>query len=75
MFNTPVSVAQDIGDSFIGLILMFGAGTYLYIACVECIPRAFRADAPSQGKAIAIAMFILGTIAIGLSRCTRAPQY
>merc|ERR1711908_145737 len=36
-----IMMASDVGDLGNGLVLVLGAGVYIYIACVEAIPRAF----------------------------------
>jgi len=60
------ALSMDIEQSDIGLLLAFGGGTYLYIAFIECMPRVLTAKVTVAVRAAAIAMFIFGTIVIGL---------
>ena len=40
VFGGLLTLAFDVNDFAIGLVLALTSGTYLYIAAVECMPRA-----------------------------------
>ena len=61
-----IATATDVGNTATGLILVFGAGVYVYIGCVEAAPRAFTPTSTGKQKLIALCMFILGAAGIGL---------
>ena len=61
-----IVMGADVGATPTGLILMCGAGTYIYIGCVECVPRAFSPQTTAKMKIFNLGIFILGALAIGL---------
>lgn len=65
MVGAIVVLAAEMSNKDVGLILAFGAGIYIYNAAVECVPRLM--DEPDKRiKAIGLALFVLGAVAIGL---------
>lgn len=60
-----IMMASDVGNTATGLILVFGAGVYVYIGCVEAVPRAFAPTTPANQKLLALFLFVLGAAGIG----------
>ena len=60
-----IVTATDVSNTATGLILVFGAGVYVYIACVEAAPRAFTPTTSRNHKLLALGLFILGAAGIG----------
>ena len=60
-----IMMASDVGNTATGLILVFGAGVYVYIGCVEAGPRAFAPTTPANQKLLALFLFVLGAAGIG----------
>lgn len=64
--------AVNFAEGTLGLILAFGAGTYIYLGATVSLPAALRArrspDAPGERNhtALVILAFVLGAVAIGL---------
>jgi zinc transporter ZupT len=56
----------DIADGVLGLLLAFGAGTYLYLGASVSLPAALGTDPTNQHTAAVVLAFIVGTVAIGL---------
>jgi len=61
-----VVLASDPADSSVGILLAFGAGTYLHIGAVECMPKIYEAKLSAALRVACIVAFIVGTIIIGL---------
>eukprot|EP00929_Paragymnodinium_shiwhaense_P036187 TRINITY_DN19429_c1_g1_i1.p1 TRINITY_DN19429_c1_g1~~TRINITY_DN19429_c1_g1_i1.p1 ORF type:complete len:500 (+),score=72.13 TRINITY_DN19429_c1_g1_i1:43-1500(+) len=59
-------LASDVSDSVVGLFLAFGAGTYLHIAAVECMPKVLNANLQFRDRLASVGAFFLGAIVIGL---------
>jgi zinc transporter ZupT len=66
LLGTIVVLSSDVSDGDIGLLLAFGGGTYLYIAFVECMPKVMSAKVSIPVRALAMFVFMIGAIAIGL---------
>ena len=60
-----IVTATDVSNTATGLILVFGAGVYVYIGCVEAAPRAFTPTTSRNHKLLALGLFILGAAGIG----------
>lgn len=60
-----IVMASDVGDLGTGLILVFGAGVYIYIAAVEAVPRAFTPTTSLKLKLLNLGLFVLGCAGIG----------
>jgi len=61
-----IVLASDPADSSVGILLAFGAGTYLHIGAVECMPKIYEAKLSAALRVACIVAFIVGTILIGL---------
>ena len=61
-----IMVASDVSYTAIGLILVFGAGTYLYLACAEAATRMFSPEMSIGTKITNLILFVLGALFIGL---------
>lgn len=55
----------DVSSTVLGVILVFGAGVYVYTACVEALPAIEHAPNVTY-KASALVLYALGATAIGL---------
>jgi zinc transporter ZupT len=66
LLGTIIVLSTEVGDGDIGLMLAFGGGTYLYIAFVECMPKVMSAKVSVPVRALAMFVFMIGVIAIGL---------
>eukprot|EP01047_Picozoa_sp_COSAG01_P087607 COSAG01_NODE_20232_length_964_cov_1.661272_2_plen_163_part_01 len=55
---------SDIDNTATGLVLVFGAGTYIYIGCVEAIPRAFAPEMSPNLKMLNLFLFVVGCAGI-----------
>jgi len=66
LFGTIIVLSSDVSDGDIGLLLAFGGGTYLYIAFVECMPKVMSAKVTVPVRTLAIFVYMIGVIAIGL---------
>jgi zinc transporter ZupT len=66
LLGVIIVLANEVGNGDIGLLLAFGGGTYLYIAFVECMPKLMSDGVSALTRALAIFMFMIGAIAIGL---------
>lgn len=60
-------LVADLSDIGIGVLLGIASGVYVYIAACECIPRAGAASESQNDKILAVLMFIVGTIPLGLT--------
>ena len=60
-------MAQGAEDNFaLGMLLAFGAGIYMQVACAECMPRASEAASTAKMRAVGLASFLVGAIAIAI---------
>ena len=59
-----IMTATDVGDGFTGNVLIFGAGAYFYIGCVEAVPRAFYPTGTVNMKMVALLLYIVGAACI-----------
>jgi len=66
MIGAIIVTEVDVGNTGIGVILAFGGGVYLHVAAVECVPRMYAKGLSNQVRLLSMAMFVLGTIIIGL---------
>jgi zinc transporter ZupT len=66
LLGAIIMVASDVSDDAVGLLLAFGAGTYLHIGATECMPKIYSDKLKPGARAGCIATFILGTVLIGL---------
>jgi len=66
LLGAIIMVASDVSDDAVGLLLAFGAGTYLHIGATECMPKIYSDQLKPWARAGCIATFILGTVLIGL---------
>merc|ERR1719464_985838 len=57
---------SDLKDKDIGLILAFGAGVYVYLGAVECMPKAHQLGLSAKMKLACLLAFIVGAVLIGL---------
>ena len=62
-----LSLAFDVNDFAIGLVLSLSSGTYFYIAAVECMPRAHKVVETVYDRLLTILMFMIGAIPVGLA--------
>ena len=58
-----IAANTDMSDELQALLLAFGAGTYLFIATVECFPSVVKAKKPAEILTLA-GMFMLGVACI-----------
>jgi len=61
-----IVLASDLADSSVGMLLAFGAGTYLHIGAVECMPKIYDAKLSAWLRGACVLAFIVGTVLIGL---------
>jgi len=66
MIGAIIVTEVDVGNTGIGVILAFGGGVYLHVSAVECVPRMYAKSLTNQVRLLSMAMFVLGTIIIGL---------
>lgn len=66
LFGVLIVLSGDVSNTNIGLLLAFGGGTYLHIGATECMPKIYNPKLSTRIRALAIVLFILGTVAIGL---------
>eukprot|EP00929_Paragymnodinium_shiwhaense_P103986 TRINITY_DN6790_c0_g1_i1.p1 TRINITY_DN6790_c0_g1~~TRINITY_DN6790_c0_g1_i1.p1 ORF type:complete len:487 (-),score=130.69 TRINITY_DN6790_c0_g1_i1:376-1836(-) len=59
-------VATEVSDAVVGLFLAFGAGVYLHIAAVECMPRLLNSELAFRARLSCVGAFLLGAVLIGL---------
>lgn len=57
---------KEITSVAIGCILAISAGVYMYIAMVECFPRAMEGQKTLKDKFFALLAFLVGVIPISL---------
>jgi len=74
-----IVLASDPDDSDVGMLLAFGAGVYLHIGAVECMPKIYEAKLSAWLRAACVLAFIVGTVLIGLilldhEHCVPAPE-
>ena len=62
-----VVLAASVSDMSVGVILTVAAGTYVYLAACECLPRVNDAVKTSKDRALSMLMFIIGVIPIALT--------
>ena len=67
VFGGLLTLAFEINDFAIGLVLSFTCGTYFYIAAVECMPRANAVVESLSDRLLTIVMFIVGAVPVGLA--------
>jgi zinc transporter ZupT len=61
-----IVLASDPDDSSVGMLLAWGAGVYLHIGAVECMPKIYEAKLSAWLRVASVLAFILGTVLIGL---------
>lgn len=67
ILGTIIIMAQGAEDNFaLGMLLAFGAGIYMQVACAECMPRASEAASTAKMRAVGLASFLVGAIAIAI---------
>merc|ERR1740121_557626 len=66
MIGAIIVTEIDVGNTGIGVILSFGGGVYLHVSAVECVPRMYARGLSNQVRLLSMAMFVFGTIVIGL---------
>jgi len=71
LLGAIIVLSSEPDNKNVGMLLAFGAGTYLHIGAVECMPKIYRAtmeEAKSSKilRGSCILAFIVGTILIGL---------
>ncbi len=64
--GTIIVLAADIESSTTGLLLAFGAGVYLQIGCVECMPKMINSTLSPMRKLVCLFAFTIGAVLIGL---------
>jgi len=74
-----IVLASDPDDSDVGMLLAFGAGVYLHIGAVECMPKIYEAKLSAWLRAACVLAFIVGSVLIGLilldhEHCVPAPE-
>ncbi len=57
---------EDMSNLAIGCLLAISAGVYIYVALVECFPRAKAGQKTLKDRLIAFSAFVIGVIPIGL---------
>ena len=62
-----VVLAGSFGDMAIGVLMSIASGTYLYIAAVECLPRATNSAKSAKSYAFILCLFAVGAIPVGLT--------
>ena len=62
-----VVLSASVSDMSVGVILTVAAGTYVYLAACECLPRVNDAVKTSKDRALSMVMFIIGVIPIALT--------
>ncbi len=61
-------LAGNFGEMGIGVFMSIASGTYLYIAAVECLPRAISGAAKdAKTYLLLVLLFIVGVVPIGLT--------
>ena len=75
MIGGMITLAIDLNEKAIGVLLAVAAGVYLHIAASECLPRVEYIVETNKDRVISLVIFILGAIPIGLtllnhSHCT-----
>eukprot|EP00929_Paragymnodinium_shiwhaense_P103988 TRINITY_DN6790_c0_g2_i3.p1 TRINITY_DN6790_c0_g2~~TRINITY_DN6790_c0_g2_i3.p1 ORF type:complete len:528 (-),score=118.80 TRINITY_DN6790_c0_g2_i3:646-2157(-) len=66
LLGALVILATEVSDAMVGLFLAFGAGVYLHIAAVECMPRLLNSQLCFRDRVACIGAFLLGATLIGL---------
>ena len=62
-----VILVGNFGDMAIGVFMSLASGTYLYIACVECLPRATNAAKDASTFGLIVLIFAVGVIPVALT--------
>jgi len=62
-----VVLATPVSDMSLGVTLSVGSGVYLYIAAVECLPRATEVVKSRKDRLVSIFFFIVGVVPIELT--------
>jgi len=57
---------EDMSELSIASILAVSAGIFLYISCVECLPRVMKAHKTFPDLGISFLSFVVGAVPIGL---------
>ena len=63
--------AADIEDHVVGMLLAYGGGAIVYVACTELFPRGGDSKVETDphafsSRALGIVFFVIGTIAVSL---------
>jgi len=66
LLGAIIVLGSDVSDASVGLLLAFGAGVYLHISAVECMPKIFDDRLSAWIRGACISAFLFGTILIGL---------
>jgi hypothetical protein len=66
LFGGLLILSVDMNSNTTGCLLAVGAGVYLHIAAVECLPRALSAQENTKDKLVSLISFVCGVIPIGL---------
>ena len=62
-----VVLAGNFGDMGIGVFMAIASGTYLYVACVECLPRATNGAKDAFTFGLIVLFFAVGVVPVGLT--------
>ena len=66
IFGVIIIMASDVDMRAKGFLLAFGGGVYIYIAAVECLPRVYELAKDTKLRLLALFLFCLGCVGIGL---------
>ena len=66
IFGVIIVLASDVDMRAKGMLLAFGGGVYIYIAAVECMPRVYELAKDTKLRLLALFLFCLGCVGIGL---------
>jgi zinc transporter ZupT len=57
----------SVSDMALGVVLSVAAGTYLHLACCECLPKVSAVVTTSKQRLLSMLMFIIGVVPVGLT--------
>ncbi len=66
MLGAIIVLATTLEHATVGLILAFGGGVYLHVACSEAMPTVYANAEKASERFACLLMFVIGAVLIGI---------
>ena len=61
-----ITLATRVNSASVGLLLAFGGGVYLHVACTEAMPTVYANTPKVSDRFLCLLLFVTGTVLISL---------